>query len=72
MPFVVAAKMLSYFTKVDEVSKPTVRRIVEKAGQACVEVQAVQVDVLERELPQSPERWFGCAANECRWGYGAA
>jgi hypothetical protein len=53
MPFPFAAKMLSYFTKAD-ISEPTARRITEKAGQAYGEVQTAQVEVLEKELPESP------------------
>jgi len=38
MPFLPTAKMLAHFTKV-EISKATVCRDTEKAGQAYVEVQ---------------------------------
>jgi hypothetical protein len=54
MPFSPAAEMLSHFTKVD-LSESTARRITERAGQAYVEVQAAQLEVLERELPDAPE-----------------
>ncbi len=49
-----AAKMLEHFTKV-RVSKATTVRSAERAGQAYVEVQAAEVERLERELPESPE-----------------
>lgn len=54
MPFGMAAKMLEYFTKVKGISEPTVCRVTERAGQAYVEVQTEQLEVLERELPESP------------------
>lgn len=54
MPFPIAARMVLYFTKVD-VSEATERRATERAGQAYVEVQTAQVEMLEKELPDSPE-----------------
>lgn len=54
MPFKAAAKMLSYFTKVD-ISEVTVRRNTESAGQAYVEIQTSQVETLQRELPGAIE-----------------
>jgi hypothetical protein len=54
MPFTPAAKMLSYFTKVD-ISEATARRTTESAGQAYIEVQTSQVETLERELAECPE-----------------
>ena len=53
MPFAEAAKLLEHFRKVG-VSASTVRRITERSGEAYVEVQRAQVEVLEKEMPQSP------------------
>lgn len=53
MPFLPTAKMLGHFTKV-EISKASARRNTETAGQAYVEAQTKQVEVLEKELPESP------------------
>ncbi len=46
--------MLAHFTKVD-VSKPTVRRNTERAGEAYVAVQTAEVTRLEQELPPAPQ-----------------
>lgn len=46
--------MILYFSKVN-LSESTERRTTEQAGQAYVEVQTAQVEVLEKELPESPE-----------------
>lgn len=54
MPFPIAAKMVLYFSKVN-LSESTERRTTEQAGQAYVEVQTAQVEMLEKELPESPE-----------------
>ncbi len=53
MEFGPAVKEVFHPFKVD-VSKPTVRRGTEKAGEAYVEVQTAQVAALERELPPAP------------------
>jgi hypothetical protein len=53
MPFAEAAKLMGHFRKVG-VSASTVRRATEKSGEAYVEVQTAQVEVLEEELPQNP------------------
>jgi hypothetical protein len=49
-----AAKMLEHFAKVS-VSKATAVRSAERAGEAYVEVQAAEVEGLERALPPCPE-----------------
>src|SRR3989304_650210 len=55
IPFEPAAKkMFNHFTKVD-VSKPTVRRNTERAGEAYVAVQTAEVARLEKELPPAPQ-----------------
>jgi hypothetical protein len=53
IPFEPAAKMLAHFTKV-EVGKDTLRRVTERAGAGYVEVQAAELERLEREWPMSP------------------
>jgi len=54
MPFVPVTKGIDYFTKVT-ISEPTARRKAEQAGEAYVEVQTAQVEVIERDLPESPK-----------------
>ena len=49
-----AAAMLEHFTKV-RVGKATAVRTAERAGEAYVEIQAAEVERLEREAPESPE-----------------
>jgi len=53
MPFSPAAKMLGHFTKVD-ISEATARNTTEGAGRAYVAVQAAELEVLQKELPESP------------------
>ena len=53
MPFRHAADELAFFTGV-VVSEATARRVTERAGQAYVDVQTVQVADLERTLPLPP------------------
>lgn len=54
MPFPEGAKMLEYLIKV-EVSEPTIRRDTQESGEAYVEIQSAEVEVLEKELPEAPE-----------------
>ena len=54
VPFVPAAELIGRFRKV-EVSESTVRRVSESSGQAWVELQREEVEVLEVELPKAPE-----------------
>lgn len=60
MPFGRAAKELAHFRGVD-VSRPTVERLTEAAGEAYVEWQTAEVKRIEKELPPAPagpERQF--------------
>ena len=54
VPFVPAAELIGRFRKV-EVSEPTVRRVSESSGQAWVELQRKEVEVLELGLEKAPE-----------------
>jgi hypothetical protein len=54
MTFGPVVKEIFRFTRAD-VSKATVRRDTEEAGQAYVEVQTAQVEAIEKELPASPQ-----------------
>jgi hypothetical protein len=54
IPFEPAAEMLAHFTKV-EVGKDTLRRMTERAGGACVQVQGAELARLETELSICPE-----------------
>lgn len=54
MPFAAAAQLIGHFRRV-VVSEATVRRATEKSGQAYVELQTAQVDILEKEMPEAPQ-----------------
>ncbi|MFQ5861426.1 MAG: hypothetical protein ACE5IG_07770 [Dehalococcoidia bacterium] len=54
IPFAEGAKLIGHFRKV-AVSEATVRRATEKSGEAYVEVQTAQVEILEKEMPEAPQ-----------------
>ena len=54
MPFAAAVQLIGHFRRV-VVSEATVRRATEKSGQAYVELQTAQVEILEKEMPEAPQ-----------------